>query len=175
KAHHQAPDRQAGQAGARPGGWLARLLLFTMLCGFLLAFLPSDASAQQASPASEVQTALDQARASLDETREKVQQSPITDAELLQSRGLVERVRQDADKLAESLQPAVADLKAKLSQLGTPPEGEVEPPEVAAQRADLQKSLSEAESRVKLARLLAVEASQLGGEILAARRAGFQA
>lgn len=168
----------AGRAAGRPGAASAWLLFYAgMLLASALALGPDPVRAQENKPAPEAQQVLEAARGRLDDVREQLRAAEITDAALLVLRGQVEQVRQEAGKIAEGLEPELGSVKARLNELGPapPPEGEAEAPDVAAQRGQLGKTQGELDARLKLARLLVVEGEQLDEEILAARRAGFQA
>jgi potassium efflux system protein len=62
-----------------------------------------------------------------------------------------------------------------VAELGTPPPGTKEDPDVTSQRNLLNKNQAQLDSQVKLARLLAVEGEQLASQIWGLRRSQFQA
>ncbi len=98
-----------------------------------------------------------------------------TDAELLRLRARAVAQQALAADIAARLAPELAALQARLAQLGTPPPGVKEDPDVASQRAQLTKGSAALEGQVKLARLLTTEADQLAAQLWAQRRAQFQA
>ncbi|MES2943601.1 MAG: DUF3772 domain-containing protein, partial [Pseudomonadota bacterium] len=76
---------------------------------------------------------------------------------------------------ATTLQPQVESVEARLTQLGEVAADSKEAPDIAAQRAQLEKSRSELDAQIKLARLLGVEAEQTAAQIAAQRRQQFKA
>lgn len=165
---------EVGGGASGSGGWRAWLLLCT---GMLLAMVTPPVGAGEAASPPSAQQILETARGQLEEVREQLRATDITDAALLVLRGQVERVRQEAGKIADNLAPELESVRARLNELGpAPPAGDAaEADDVAAQRGQLSKTQAELDARVKLARLLVVEADQLNEDILSARRAGFQA
>ncbi|WP_038501074.1 DUF3772 domain-containing protein [Janthinobacterium agaricidamnosum] len=81
----------------------------------------------------------------------------------------------DASKVATALAPLLASVQARLAELGTPAAGIKEAPDVAAQRAQLDRDGGALDTQVKLARLLAVEADQATEQVATVRRAQLQA
>ncbi|MFM9900444.1 MAG: DUF3772 domain-containing protein [Polaromonas sp.] len=79
------------------------------------------------------------------------------------------------ESAATDLAPGLADVQARLAQLGTLTAGAKEMPDVAAERAELQKSSSALDAQIKLARLLAVDAEQTVAQVATRRRQQFQA
>jgi len=156
-----------------PGGGASRLmklaralvlaLAATLLAGPVLAADgPGDAAAF-----------LDQARQEIDQVRRKLDDQP--DPELLERRARVQKIQARAQTLADSLAPQLADVAARLEELGPPPADGSEASDVASQRSQLEKSRSDLDGQVKLARLLTVEASQTADQISTLRRTEFQA
>lgn len=86
-----------------------------------------------------------------------------------------EALRELSDKVAEqqhqaeaqvlALQPQLAQIDERLKQLGEVTPGTVEPPDIRAERKQLQASRDRLDGAIKRARLLAVEAQQLGDTI----------
>ena len=87
----------------------------------------------------------------------------------------VESVQTQANSAATAFAPELADVKARLAELGTPAEGVKESPDVAAHRAQLMRQVSTLDSQIKLARLLSVEAEQAAATAAALRRSQFSA
>lgn len=116
------------------------------------------------------------ARKSLDAVQAALASDKKSDASALSSlRATALDVQTQADAIAESLTPQLASVQARLTELGDVPEGATEAPNVAAQRAQLQKSRTALDSQVKLARLLSVEAGQSVDAASSQRRSQFQA
>ncbi|MBB5609592.1 small-conductance mechanosensitive channel [Janthinobacterium sp. S3M3] len=99
----------------------------------------------------------------------------VPDAALSQMKADALAAGAEADKLAASLAPDLASVKARLAELGTPAAGTKEAPDVAAQRSQLDKASSALDAQVKLARLLSVEATQASEQVSTVRRAQLQA
>jgi len=162
---------------ARRISW-RRLWAALLLC--LLATTAISAIAQPEHPperppdAAEAESALADARKQIDEIRKHLEDGG-EDAQLVQWRADVLDIQSRADALAEALAPQLASMTARLTELGEPPAGTREAPDVAAQRAQLQKSSRALDSQTKLARLLSVEAAQTAEQISTLRRNQFQA
>ncbi len=148
--------------------------LAALLAALLLAFcfLPAFA----APPATPVDTeaVLAAARKQIDDIRKQIP-DVTDDAVLLKQRGEALDIQSKADAATEALTPQLASVTARLSELGTPPEGAKESPDVAAQRAQLEKNSRALDAQLKLARLLSVDAGQTAEQISAQRRKQFQA
>ncbi|SAI67981.1 membrane protein [Bordetella ansorpii] len=146
-----------------------------MLCCLLALAALMAAGAVQAQPdaAQDADSRLSQARERIDAIRKGLDGKPV-DSDLEKWRGDVQQVQSQADALAESLAPRLADVTARLNQLGPVSEDAKEAPDVAEQRRQLEKSSSSVDAQVKLARLLSVEASQTAERISAMRRTQFQ-
>ncbi|QIL83942.1 mechanosensitive ion channel family protein [Diaphorobacter sp. HDW4A] len=82
-----------------------------------------------------------------------------------------------ADRLAKQRTSDLADVDGRLAGLGPTPEkgSPADAPDVAEQRATLNKQRSAIDSDLKLARLIGVDAEQRSADILKQRRAQFQA
>lgn len=148
---------------------LAALLAALLL---VFCFLPAFA----APPAAPVDTeaVLAAARKQIDEIRKQVPDQ-TDDAVLLKQRGEALDIQSKADAATEALTPQLASVTARLSELGAPPDGAKEAPDVAAQRAQLEKNSRALDAQIKLARLLSVDAGQTAEQISAQRRKQFQA
>lgn len=135
------------------------------------------ASAQPEGPpnAADAESVLSDARKQIDQIREKLEDGAGEDTQLVRWRNDVLDIQSRANTLAEALAPQLAAVTARLSELGSPPEGTREAPDVAAQRTQLQQDNRKLDSQTKLARLLAVEAAQTAEQISTLRRTQFQA
>jgi len=158
---------------ARRAFW-PRLLAVLLMC--LLAGTAVLAAAQPERPpdAAEAESALADARKQIDDIRKHLEDGG-EDAQLVKWRTDVLDIQSRADALAEALAPQLSSVTARLTELGEPPAGTREAPDVAAQRAQLQKSSRALDSQTKLARLLSVEAAQTAEQISTLRRNQFQA
>ncbi|WP_370519884.1 DUF3772 domain-containing protein [Bordetella sp. 15P40C-2] len=157
----------------------SRVGLIQFFVGMLLILVlglgyASAASNERPPEPADVDATLSQARKQIDQIREHLSDAGA-DAELVRWRNEVLDIQSEATGLAESLAPQLADVTARLSQLGQAPEGAREAGDVAAQRAQLQQDSRKLDAQTKLARLLAVEAAQTAEQISGLRRNQFQA
>nr|WP_237710050.1 DUF3772 domain-containing protein [Achromobacter xylosoxidans] len=137
-----------------------------------LFLLPAHAAAPP-TPA-DTEATLAAARKQIDDIRKRVADE-TDDATLVKQRGDALDIQSKADAAAEALTPQLASVTARLSELGTPPEGVKEASDVAAQRMQLDKNSRALDAQIKLARLLSVDAGQTAEQISAQRRKQFQA
>jgi small-conductance mechanosensitive channel len=150
-----------------------------LACLMLWAFIvvpggTAFAQANGAAAAPSMDSVLDDARKQIDGLQKAIKVE-TSDAELTRMRGVAQEVQATADEAATKLEPEVASVTARLTELGKPAEGAQEAPDVAEQRKQLEKSRTALDAQVKLARLLSVEAEQAVTQISGLRRAGFQA
>lgn len=145
-----------------------------LIAALLLALCLAPAfAATPASPA-EVDSMLAGARKQLDDIRKRVPDE-TDDAELVKQRGDALDIQSKADATADALTPQLTSVAARLSELGAPPAGAKEAPDVAAQRTQLEKNSRALDAQIKLARLLSVDAAQTAEQISGLRRTQFQA
>lgn len=154
-------------------GWV-RLLAAMLLCPLLALSGAGAAQNDRAESPADIEATLTDARKQIDDIRERLTDGG-EDPELVRWRREVLDIQSDANSLAESLTPQLADISARLSQLGEAPEGARETSDVAAQRTQLQEDSRKLDAQSKLARLLAVEAAQIAEQISELRRTQFQA
>lgn len=121
-----------------------------------------------------VDAQLTQMRARLDAILKGLDNHP-TDESLDRWGSEVQKLQNKADSLTGTLTPKLADITARLNQLGPVPTGAKEPPDVADQRRQLVKANNAIDSQLKLAKLLTVEAGQLVDRVSTERRKQFQA
>ncbi len=146
--------------------------IFIAWCLTLLLML--SASPLHAQTATETDATLDAARLQIDGAQKAVQ-ADAPDAELLRWRTTVLAAQAQASDIAIRLAPQFAAIEARLAELGTAAPGAKEDADIANQRAALAKARTALDGQIKLARLLAVEGTQVGDQILAFRRSQFQA
>jgi len=139
----------------------------------VLLALPAPGFAQ-APPPPDPAVLLDTARKEMEAIR-SIQVETLDDAGMQAFGKRVESVQTQANNAATAFAPELADVKARLAELGTPADGVKESPDVAAHRAQLMRSVSTLDSQIKLARLLAVEAEQAAATATAQRRSQFSA
>lgn len=144
------------------------------IAALLLALFLMPAFAAAPPTPADTETMLASARKQIDDIRKRVADE-TDDASLVKQRGDALDIQSKADAAAEALTPQLASVTAKLSELGSPPEGVKETPDVAAQRMQLEKSSRALDAQIKLARLLSVDAGQAAEQISAQRRTQFQA
>ena len=127
------------------------------------------ASEGTAQPVQKIQAAT----ASLETVR-----NALEDAESLDSlRSLVDKAnaaQRDADAAVTALTPQLAQIEARVAQLG-PEDKASEDAEIAAQRKALGQERSDVDSAMKRGKLLSVEASQLAASIETMRNRQFSA
>ena len=118
----------------------------------------------------------DDARAQIVDIRKQLGSGDVNDAKLGEFRDVAGQLAAQADALATDRAPKLAAIQARQAELGpAPPKGTSEAPDIAAQRADLEKQRAGLDAEIKRAKLLSVDSQQLGAEIAEARRANFQA
>lgn len=100
----------------------------------------------------------------------------LDDSDLGKLREAAGALVDQANALAADRAPKLTALEARSKELGSAPEkGGTEAPEIAAQRADIEKQRAALDAEIKRANLLALESQQLVGDIAEARRASFRA
>ncbi|RZL07813.1 MAG: DUF3772 domain-containing protein, partial [Rubrivivax sp.] len=156
---------------------LRRLLIIFMLAAWfaVLGVVPMPALAQS-DDTPEPAALLESARKDMDTVRARqAKEEAMDDASVQQLRKLALSAKVRSEEAAAAMAPELTAVQARLAELGPPAEGGTESPDVAAQRAQLQRSASTLDSQIKLARLLAVEAEQAAATASAHRRSQFSA
>jgi potassium efflux system protein len=132
----------------------------------LLLVLQLGVAATAQTPATEPgsDAAIDEVEVALDKLQD--QQARADDPDVLRSLGdqVADQQRQ-AEVQAAALVPQLAQIDERLKQLGEVTPGTVEPPDIRAERKQLQASHDRLDGAVKRARLLSVEAQQLSATI----------
>ena len=137
----------------------------------------SGALAQQA-PAS---AAAPQPEVTLETLRTKVEQVPEfvdTDEDVQRLITLTDEIVGESERFVASRTTQLKDLNARLGELGPAPAAGTsssETPDITRQRATLTKERNAIDADIRLARLLIVNAQQHRTELLAQRRAVFEA
>ncbi|QOF77393.1 DUF3772 domain-containing protein [Variovorax sp. 38R] len=81
-----------------------------------------------------------------------------------------------ADKFVAARASELADLNARLGELGNPPAaGATEDPNITRQRAQLTKERNALDADIRLAKLLAIDVRQRGTDVVSQRRQQFEA
>ncbi len=137
---------------------LSWLLLFAWLGAAPLAL------GQATDPAPDPAKQLVQAEKALRATSDALEDAGTTETlKALSDRALA--VQRDADGLQSALDPQLQQVDARLEQLGQVAEGTVEPPEVSRQRKALNQQKADITAQIARAKLLSVDAKQLGERI----------
>lgn len=148
------------------------------VCTHVLLFavlLPLPAFAQEvAVPPPAPAVIVENARKEMDLVQSSLARDADT-ADLVEVRQRALAVQAQLESAAEAISAQLAQVQARLAELGTPAAGTKEAPDIASQRADLVRSQTALDSQVKLAGLLAVEAEQAVVAIAARRRTQFNA
>ena len=111
-------------------------------------------------------------REQIDKIPEKVESNADVAGLVAQTQDIIAQ----AQRFVTSRAGPLADLNARLGELGAaPPKGTTEDADVTRQRAALEKERNALDADIRLARLVAVDAQQRGGDLLAQRRALFEA
>jgi small-conductance mechanosensitive channel len=155
-------------------GWLA---LFVLSAGLALT-VGFPVQAQNKNSVADIDKTLDQARQQIDSLHKRLEAArdrPIEDADLAQMRNAALDTQEKAQAAVAALEPQLASVQARMTELGAPAEGVPEAPDVARQRAELTKNVGTLDAQLKLARLIAVEGGQAAERLLKLRRAQFQA
>ena len=145
-----------------------------LLAALLLVFFLLPAHAAAPPTPADTEATLAAARKQIDDIRKRVADE-TDDAVLVKQRNDALDIQSKADAAAEALTPQLSSVTARLSELGSPPEGVKEASDVAAQRMQLEKNSRALDAQIKLARLLSVDAGQTAEQISAQRRTQFQA
>ena len=114
-------------------------------------------------------------RARIDSIKASLNRSGLEDVELVRRREELVKIQSDAYLLVQRLDPRLKDAQNQLSKLGpAPKDGEsAETEEVAAQRQQLDRKVSEISGTKKTAALLSVRAGQVADQIQERRRTLF--
>ncbi|ARP82765.1 mechanosensitive ion channel protein [Bordetella genomosp. 8] len=161
------------------GSWLrlaaARPLLALLLgLSLFLAAGWTPVQAQAPNGQQEIDKALDAARKDMEALRKNLSEQ-TDDAELLRRRAAASDIQSKADGIADKLAPILTSVQARLTELGPSTDTGKEARDIAAQRAELEKTRSTLDAQIKLARLLSVEGVQTAESISTMRRSQFQA
>jgi len=155
------------------------LILLVLAAGLALAAgFPAPVQAQNKNSVADIDKTLDKARQQIDTLHKRLEaarEHPIEDADLAQLRNAALDTQEEAQAAVAALEPQIAGVQARVTELGAPAEGVPEAPDVARQRAELGKNAATLDAQLKLARLIAVEAGQAAEQLLKLRRAQFQA
>ncbi|WP_426683874.1 DUF3772 domain-containing protein [Xanthomonas translucens pv. undulosa] len=141
---------------------LLPLLRRSLLLLFLCLSAAAAAQPQDEAQAPDPQALLSGAEQTLQDARRGMDNADDQEA-LRKLVGQVADAQRDAETAVAALTPQLAQVDARLQQLGPAADGEAK--DIAAQRKDLAKQRAPLDSGIKRGKLLAVEAKQLGEEI----------
>jgi potassium-dependent mechanosensitive channel len=115
---------------------------------------------------------LDASRLQLDQIDTSLKRDSLTDNDLLRLRGLLAPLLEDVADMMATAAPRVDVARGRLEQLGAAPDAKAAPEsaEIAADRAQRDKALQEADDTLKIARALSLHAGQLVTDIADRRR-----
>lgn len=153
--------------------WLAALLC----CGAAVA-QPDAGTGANSSAAAAAALAPEPTVAELREQLSKITASASSepDADVRKLVAQINEIGTQADKFVAARTGELADLNARLGELGNPPAaGTTEDPDITRQRARLTKERNALDADIRLARLLAIDVRQRSAELLTQRRALFEA
>nr|WP_241752342.1 DUF3772 domain-containing protein [Xanthomonas translucens] len=150
------------------------VLLPLLRCSLLLLFLCLSAAAsaqpQDEPQAPDPQALLSGAEQTLQDARHSMDSAD--DQEVLRKLiGQVADAQRDAEAAVAALTPQLAQVDARLKQLGEPAAGEAS--DIVAQRKDLAKQRAPLDSGIKRGKLLVLDAKQLGEQIEALQAEHF--
>ncbi|MDE2446070.1 MAG: DUF3772 domain-containing protein, partial [Alphaproteobacteria bacterium] len=113
-------------------------------------------------------------RSNLERVQTAISLSDVTDVQLAEQRGIVEKLQLDALAQADALNAPVKDLTQQLNQLGpAPAKGASESASIAAQRQSLTDSVNRVSAAQKQFSLLSLEAEQTTSKISSLQRTQF--
>ncbi|VWX57962.1 Small-conductance mechanosensitive channel [Burkholderiales bacterium 8X] len=148
--------------------------------GLLAALLGQGAAAQPlpaaAAPANSAAAAEPPTVAELRARLDKIPDTIKSNDEVRELVNQLGAIGAQANEFIASRTGPLADLNARLGELGNaPPAGSSEDPDITRQRAALTKERNALDADIRLARLIAVDSQQRGNDLLAKRRALFEA
>ncbi|UKE49113.1 DUF3772 domain-containing protein [Xanthomonas cerealis] len=150
------------------------MLLPLLRCSLLLLLLCLSAAAaaqpQDEAQAPDPQALLSGAEQTLQDARRSVDNADDQEA-LRKLIGQVADAQRDAETAVAALTPQLAQVDARLKQLGEPAAGEAS--DIVAQRKDLAKQRAPLDSAIKRGKLLVLDAKQLGEQIEALQAEHF--
>ena len=150
--------------------WITRFALALLAALWLGGAALAQGAAATTTPPPEVTVA------SLRAQLEQIPSTVDTEDEVQRLNELTNRITAQAEGFVASRTTQLADLNARLGELGPAPvAGATEDRDVTRQRTTRQKERNTIDADIRLARLMAVNAQQRRSELLAQRRAVFEA
>ncbi len=160
--------------------FVIRLLAALLICGAAAPAWCVDASpaAPAAAPVNSA-ASLDSVKQSLKKIETKLAGDNLTDADLAGLRGDLDPVSTQIQGVIADVTPKLAAVKARLDQLGKPPDLKANPnaapedPAIAKERADQEKLFASRDDLIKRAKLAQVQVDQIATFISERRRTLF--
>lgn len=136
---------------------------------------PAAAAPAPAPDLAHLADALDMANGALNDIGTTLDRRDLNDSDLAAARQQIGPIADSVNAVTERITPRIAEIKARLDQLGAPPDDKSPPenPAITEERTAQQQSFSNADELSKRAKLLAVRADQTKTSIAARRRALF--
>lgn len=137
---------------------------------------PAHAAEPTAIQAEEAGKVLDSLRQTLQKVQGSLQKTDgLADTDLVELRNTLTEAQERAQDIGVRLEPELASVEARLTQLGAVDAQAAESEDIARQRTQLQQAQSNLDGQIKLARLIGVEARQGIDQVSQKRRQIFQA
>ena len=161
--------------------FVIRLLAAFLICGAASAARCAETSAAAAaSPApADPAATLDSLKQSLKSIEIRLGDDNLTDADLVKLRGALDPLSAQIQGVIADVTPKLAAVKARLAQLGAPPDLKANPnaapedPAIAKERDDQQKLFAARDDLIKRANLSQLQVDQLAAQIAERRRTLF--
>ncbi len=160
---------------------LTRLLAALLICGAAAPAWSADSGAAAAVAPAPVDSAasLDSVQQSLKRVEKQLSGDNLTDADLASRRSELDPLSTQIQAVIADVTPKLAAIKARLDQLGKPPDLKANPtaapedPAITKERADQEKLLASRDDLIKRAKLAQVQVEQTAALISVRRRALF--
>lgn len=128
----------------------------------------------EAAPAPSARARIDALRLQVDTVETSLRRETLTDADLVRLREQLDPYLEEANDLLGAAMPRLDQARARLDQLGPPPDpkagGTPEPADIAAERTRRDRDVQEADSAVRMARALVARLGQMVADIADRRR-----
>jgi small-conductance mechanosensitive channel len=148
--------------------------VFPILIVAALALLAAPGLAQQGAPPTPL-TSLESLRLTLDELELSANRDDLSAAAILDLQKQLVPLRDQLHDTRAKVEPQAARIADRLKELGPPPSKDAAPeqPTIGAERNQLTRQFSELDAALKLAKLCAVRADQLGEKLKERRNTLF--
>ncbi len=166
--------------------FLSRVVVLRLVAALLIgaaaspAWCANSSAAAAASPApTDSAATLDSVKQSIKSVEIKLGDENLTDADLVKLRGALDPIAAQIHAVITDVTPKLVAVKARLDQLGTPPDLKANPnaapedPAIARDRDDQQKLFASRDDLSKRANLAQLQVDQVGAFISERRRTLF--